>query len=62
MTVIGSWIGMRHISMWPIQMFFCKWPRNAAISFIIEAFVAQPIARFIMLKLHQNTDSIVEQA
>lgn len=62
MTVIGSWIGMRHISMGPIQMFFYKWPRNAAISFIIEAFVAQPIARFVMLKLHQNTDSIVEQS
>jgi hypothetical protein len=62
MTVIGSWIGMRHISMEPIQMFFYKWPRNAAISFIIEAFIAQPIARFVMLKFHQNTDSVVEQA
>lgn len=62
MTVIGSWIGMRHISMEPVRMFFYKWPRNAAISFIIEAFIAQPIARFVMLKLHQNADSGVEQA
>jgi len=62
MTVIGSWIGMRHMSMEPIQMFFYKWPRNAAISFIIEAFIAQPIARSVMLILHQNADSAVEQA
>lgn len=62
MTVIGSWIGMRHMSMEPIRMFFYKWPRNAFISFIIEVLIAQPIARFVMLKLHQNTDSVEEQA
>lgn len=61
MTVIGSWIGMRHISMEPIELFFYKWPRNAFISFIIEVLIAQPIARLVMVKLHQNADSAVEQ-
>jgi len=37
------------------------WPRNASISFLLEAFIAQPIARFVMLKLHQNADLGVEQ-
>ena len=57
LTVIGTWIGMRQISMEPVRLFFYKWPRNVAISFIVEACIAQPIARLVMLKLHQNIDS-----
>ena len=55
LTVVGTWIGNRHISMDPIRMFFYKWPRNFAISFFVESCIAQPIARFVMLKLHQYT-------
>lgn len=62
LTVIGTWIGTRHISMEPIRLFFHKWPRNAAISFFVEACVAQPIARFVMLKLHQRGDAKAQQA
>jgi hypothetical protein len=54
MTVIGTWIGSRHISMDPIRLFFYKWPRNFAISFFVESCIAQPIARFVILKLHQS--------
>lgn len=54
LTVIGTWIGSRHISMDPIRLFFYKWPRNFAISFFVESCIAQPIARFVMLKLHQR--------
>ncbi len=57
LTVIGTWIGNRHFSMEPIRLFFYKWPRNFAISFFVEACIAQPIARFVMLKLHQYKDS-----
>lgn len=56
LTVVGSWIGQRHISMEPIQMFFYKWPRNFAISFFVESCIAQPIARFVILKLHMHRD------
>jgi hypothetical protein len=56
LTIIGTWIGMRHISMEPIHMFFYRWPRNAAISFSVEACVAQPIARLVMLKIHRHRD------
>lgn len=56
LTVIGTWIGSRNISLEPIKYFFHKWPRNFAISFAVEALVAQPIARFVMLKLHQAND------
>jgi hypothetical protein len=37
-------------------MFFYKWPRNAAVSFVVEALIAQPIARIVMLKMHQIKD------
>lgn len=56
LTVIGTWIGNRHFSLDPIRMFFYKWPRNFALSFFVEACIAQPIARFVMLKLHQYKD------
>lgn len=54
LTVIGTWIGSRQISIEPITMFLYKWPRNFAISLFIEACIAQPIARFVMLRLHQR--------
>lgn len=56
MTVVGTWIGSRHLSIEPIRTFFYKWPRNFAISFAIEALVAQPIARTVLFKLHQIKD------
>ena len=56
LTVVGSWIGNRSISIDPIRMFFYKWPRNFSVSFFVEACIAQPIARFFMRKLHQRVD------
>jgi len=61
LTVIGTWIGTRHISMEPIRLFFYKWPRNFAISFFVEACIAQPIARMIILKKHEYEDSKIKQ-
>ena len=52
LTVVGAWVGMREISMEPLQSFFYRWPRNFFIAFWIEALLAQPIARFAMMKLH----------
>lgn len=59
LTVIGNWIGKRQISMTPIHLFFYKWPRNFSISFFVESCIAQPIARLVMLKLHQYKDAKV---
>ena len=61
LTVIGTWIGSRSLTMEPIRMFFYKWPRNFAISFAVELCIAQPIARFVMLKMHCLTDSRSEE-
>jgi len=63
LTVIGTWMGNRQVNMEPIRMFFYKWPRNFAISFAIESCIAQPIARAVMLKMHQikDTESIYEK-
>lgn len=57
LTVIGTWIGTRQVSMDPIRMFFYKWPRNFSISFAVELFIAQPIARAVMVKIHLAKDS-----
>lgn len=59
LTIVGTWIGSRQISIEPIQFFFYKWPRNFSISFAVELLVAQPIARFILFKLHQRKDTII---
>lgn len=56
LTVIGTWIGSRQVSMEPIRTFFYKWPRNFAIAFAVEAFVAQPVARMVMCLLHRAKD------
>lgn len=56
LTVIGTWIGRRQISMEPIWMFFYKWPRNFSVSFAVEACIAQPIARMVMYHLHRAKD------
>ncbi|MEI8199476.1 MAG: hypothetical protein WCG21_05420 [Eubacteriales bacterium] len=60
LTVIGTWIGSRHISMEPIHMFFYKWPRNFAVSFAVELFIAQPIARLVMVKMHLHKDQAIQ--
>jgi hypothetical protein len=57
LTVIGTWIGGRNISLEPITGFFFKWPRNFAISLGVELLVAQPIARLVMLHLHRHVDA-----
>ncbi len=57
LTVFGTWIGNRQISMTPIRLFFYKWPRNFSISFFVESCIAQPLARLVMLKLHQHKDA-----
>lgn len=54
LTVIGTWIGKREISIEPIQTFFYHWPRNFTIAFIVESLIAQPIARFAMKKIHRR--------
>ncbi|GIP50668.1 hypothetical protein J53TS2_42590 [Paenibacillus sp. J53TS2] len=52
LTVIGSWVGQRQISLDPIREFFYHWPKNFFIAFWIETLLAQPIARFVMKRLH----------
>lgn len=56
LTVVGTWIGSRQITLEPIRTFFYKWPRNFSISFAVELLVAQPIARLVMRKLHEHRD------
>lgn len=57
LSIIGSWVGNGQISMDPIKNFFYIWPRNFAIAFWIELLIAQPIARFVMKKLHESQEA-----
>lgn len=47
--------------MEPIEHFFFRWPRNFAVSFAVEALVAQPIARAVMNRLHLALDARAER-
>lgn len=57
LTVVGAWIGCGAVTLEPIQQFFFKWPRNFAVAFAVEALIAQPIARYGMLRFHKFRDS-----
>ena len=56
LTVLGTWIGTGHVSIDPIRRFFFIWPRNFAVSFAVEALIAQPIARWVLYKKHLAQD------
>ena len=60
MSIIGPWVGMGKISIEPFQNFFHNWFRNFGVAIWIELLIAQPIARFVMKKLHEKQE--VKQA
>lgn len=62
LSIIGTWIGMGEVTLDPFKNFLHIWPRNFAIAFWIELIVAQPIARFVMKKMHQNKANKVVSA
>jgi len=62
LTIVGTWVGNREITMEPLVNFFYKWPRNFAISLAVEILIAQPIARRVMLGLHKYRDARREVA
>lgn len=61
LTVIGSWIGSRHISVEPIVHFFYRYPRNFGIALAVETLIAQPFARFVIKTLHGYLDNRTEE-
>ena len=60
LTIIGPWIGRGAITLEPFQNFFASWFRNFGIAFWIELLVAQPIARFVMKKMHEKQTERLE--
>ena len=56
LTIVGTWIGTRHVTMEPIQEFYRLWPRNFAIAFLVESLIAQPLARFLTSRYHRRID------
>ncbi|WP_313894113.1 DUF2798 domain-containing protein [Psychrobacillus sp.] len=60
MTLIGDIIGNGFHSE-IFSNFFTNWPRNFLIVLIAESLVIQPIARFVMVKLHASQDKTAIQ-
>lgn len=52
LTIIGTWVGMKQINLEPFKTFIYVWPRNFGIALWIELLVAQPIARFVIKRIH----------
>jgi hypothetical protein len=57
LTIIGTWVGTKQISLEPFQNFFHIWFRNFGVAFWIELLIAQPIARFAMEKITRKTST-----
>ena len=62
LSIIGTWVGRGEINAVPFENFLHIWPRNFAIAFWIELLFAQPIARFVMKKMHIAQRKQAEQA
>ena len=60
LSIIGTWVGTKQISLEPFKNYLHIWPRNFGIAFWIELLVAQPIARFVMKTIHQRQASNAE--
>lgn len=60
LSIIGTWVGMGAITIEPFKNFLHIWPRNFGIALWIELLVAQPIARFVMTKIHQKQSQQLE--
>jgi hypothetical protein len=52
LSIIGTWVGTKQISLEPFRSSLHIWPRNFGVAFWIEVIIAQPIARFAMKLLH----------
>lgn len=52
LSIIGTWVGTKEVSLAPLRNYLHIWPRNFGIAFWIELLVAQPIARLAMKLLH----------
>lgn len=57
LTVVAPWIAAGQASAEPLEQFFFRWTRIFAVSFAVEALVAQPIARAAMNGLHRALDA-----
>ncbi|WP_309246399.1 hypothetical protein [Cytobacillus oceanisediminis] len=48
LTILGTWVGSKQISLEPFRNFFHSWLRNFGVAFWIELLIARPIARLAM--------------
>ena len=60
LTIIGTWVGTKQISLEPFRNFLQVWPRNFGVAFWIELLIAQPIVRYAMKSLHARQAKKVE--
>ena len=56
LTLVCPFIGSWSLTTDSFTEFFYRWPRNFAIALFVELIIAQPFARFCMLKFHCYRD------
>jgi hypothetical protein len=56
MTIVGAVLGSG-FSMELINHFPIAWPRNFCVAIFLELLIVQPIARYIMRRMHKNQDN-----
>lgn len=69
MTIIGGMYGeilnIKSITLKPILDIPLHWPRNFFVAFWCEIILAQPLARFVMKKIHfasQKTNNEMQKS
>ncbi|MCK0111023.1 hypothetical protein MWU75_02560 [Ornithinimicrobium sp. F0845] len=56
LTIVGAWIGTWSLTTEPLRNFFHIWPSNFMIALVVEALLAQPVARLVMRGHHRRVD------
>ena len=57
MTLVGPWIGSGHIYWMGLSAYIASLARNMTIAFLVEAAIAQPVARAVLYRIHRSVDS-----
>lgn len=57
MTLVGTWIGSGHVYWMGLSTYIASLARNMTIAFLVEAVIAQPVARVVLYRIHRSIDS-----
>lgn len=56
MTLVGTWISSDHVYWMGGSLYIASLARNMTIAFLVEAVIAQPVARAVFYRIHRSID------